>query len=338
MAENEYNLKFEQLCQHLQLGDLVGTPERLTGGLLHRIYEVKTTLGKYAIKALNPEVMQRPQAINNFRNAEDIAQIAAKHVPAEPAKQFHGSSLQLLDQQYYLVFDWVEGRSLKLNEVNLTHSERMGSILAEIHKTDFSELGLVKVEHSRAHPIDWNSLLRQGIQYETAWVQLLHDNIERLYDWDSWANASANLLELNNVISHLDLDAKNVLWNEDGPILIDWEASGYIHPMRSLTETALYWSETELGTIERDRFIAFVRGYKNGIGAIQGDWRSVLESGYSGMLGWLAYNLKRSLPIGSNDEQEQQVGTEQVIGTIDALVRYADRIDEIEQWLIEESR
>jgi hypothetical protein len=126
----------------LQLGDLVNEPESLTGGLMHRMYAVVTTKGKYAIKALNPQIMIRPKAMQKIINSEKIANIAAKTVPALPAKQFNGSSIQQIDKQYYLVFDWVEGRSLKPSEINIFHCEKIGEIIAEIHMTDFSVLGI----------------------------------------------------------------------------------------------------------------------------------------------------------------------------------------------------
>jgi hypothetical protein len=56
------------------------------------------------------------------------------------------------------------------------------------------------------------------------------------------------------------------------------------------------------------------------------------------MLGWLEYNLKRSVWLECTDEQEQQMGTDQVTATINALARYADRISEIKQWLVDESK
>jgi hypothetical protein len=63
----------------------------------------------------------------------------------------------------------------------------------------------------------------------------------------------------------------------------------------SLSETAIYWSENKIGNIDKERFLAFVRGYKKKYGNIQVNWKKVLEAGFSGMLGWLEYNLKRWL-------------------------------------------
>jgi hypothetical protein len=45
----------------------------------------------------------------------------------------------------------------------------------------------------------------------------------------------------------------------------------------------------------------------------------VLLNGFLGKLEWLEYNLKRSLCIECTDEQEQQLSTAQVIGTINTM-------------------
>ena len=121
------------------------------------------------------------------------------------------------------------------------------------------------------------------------------------------------------------------MWNQDNPIVIDWEATGYINPMHELTETAVYWSENEMGNIDKERFLAFIGGYKKRYGILQANWRMVL--GFLGKLGWLEYNLKRSLWIECTTEEEQQMGTAQVTETINAISRYADIISALEEWL-----
>jgi thiamine kinase-like enzyme len=204
--------------------------------------------------------------------------------------------------------------------------------------TDFS---VVDIEENKPNMIkltDWNYYLQQGLKNNSVWVSLLNETIDQLYDWNAKANHATKLLASNTVISHGDLDSKNVMWDKDTPILIDWEASGHINPMQNLTETALYWSENETGNIVKERFIAFIRGYKQRFGPIQANWKMVLEIGFLGKLGWLEYSLKRSLLIECTDEKEQRMGTDQVTGTIKAIRRYAEKISEIESWLNVESR
>ncbi|WP_449602525.1 phosphotransferase [Paenibacillus sp. Marseille-Q9583] len=61
------------------------------------------------------------------------------------------------------------------------------------------------------------------------------------------------------VISHRDLDQKNVLWDElQIPIIIDWEAAGPIHPTQELIDVALYWSGFETGSVRKDAFYTLI--------------------------------------------------------------------------------
>jgi len=55
------------------------------------------------------------------------------------------------------VFDWVDGKSLKSNEINIVHCEKIDSILADIHRTDFSKLGIINDWSDNAQLIDWNA-------------------------------------------------------------------------------------------------------------------------------------------------------------------------------------
>lgn len=333
MSDIQYNLQFEKLCNILKLGEIVGIPKAITGGLLHRMYAIETTQGKYAIKALNPQIMLRPVAMQHFISSEGIVSIAANNIPALPAKRFNGTFMEEVDKQFYLVFDWVEGKSLKPKEINIVHCEKIGAILADIHMTDFSKLGLINDCSDNGQLIDWNYYLQKGEENNVVWVNLLLETIDKLYHWNAQANKSAKQLAADMVISHRDLDSKNVMWSEDQPLIIDWESAGYANPMQELTETAIYWSENETGNIDKERFLAFIGGYKKRYGTLQANWTMVLENGFLGKLGWLEYSLKRSLWIECTDEEEQQMGTGQVAGTINAIRRYAEIITELEKWL-----
>lgn len=336
MSVIQYNLQFEKLCKVMELGEIVGEPVTVSGGFLHRMYTIETTRGKYAVKALNPQIMLRPTAIQNFINSERISNLVGNNIPALPAKIFNGNSIQEIDGQFFLVFDWVKGKSLKVKEIDKVHSVKIAEILADIHMTDFSELTIVKDCTYNPQSIDWNYYLQKGQENNSEWVNLLLENINNLYDWTAQANESAKLLSSNVVISHRDLDPKNVMWIQDNPIIIDWECAGYVNPMQELIETAIYWSEEETGGIDKERFLAFLRAYRNRVGVLQANWRMVLTNGFLGKLGWLEYSLKRSLWIECTDAEEQKMGTAQVTGTINSILCYGSVISELEKWLNDE--
>ncbi|GAA0418903.1 hypothetical protein GCM10008934_07130 [Virgibacillus salarius] len=202
----------------------------------------------------------------------------------------------------------------------------MGSILANIHKTNFEDLDIEYGGINNGHLKDWYIYLKEGQEASSEWVGLLKENIDKLYEWDTKSKKATEILSKETVISHRNLDPKNVMWNQGRPMIIDWESAGYINPVQDLIETAVYWSDNGSQNIIEDRFLAFLEGYKNNYGELQADWILVLEAGYLGKLGWLEYNLKRSLRMGCSDEEEQKLGTTQVKETITELKQYDNSI------------
>ncbi len=113
--------------------------------------------------------------------------------------------MQEIDNQFYLVFDWVNGKSLKPDEINIVHCEKVGAILADIHMTNFSELGIINDYSSNAKLINWNYYLQMGQENNAEWINLLLGILDKLYYWNTQANKSARQLVSDMVISHRDL-------------------------------------------------------------------------------------------------------------------------------------
>lgn len=53
-------------------------PVCLKGGFMHKMYKVETEQGTYAHKLLNPFVMQRETAMENYSKAEQIELLLVK--------------------------------------------------------------------------------------------------------------------------------------------------------------------------------------------------------------------------------------------------------------------
>lgn len=333
MNDTQYNLNFNKLCSKLQLGELISSPKPISGGLLHRMYSIETTQANYAVKALNPQIMIRPSAVQNYMDSEKIANVAAEHIHAQPAKRLKGASMHNIDNQFYLIFDWIEGQCLEQDEVTINNSSLMGTILADIHKTDFRQLELDSSQVTNPKTIDWMFYLNKGKKENIEWIDILDSNIDKLYEWSTKAKKSSSMLASDKVISHRDLEPKNVMWKQGIPIIIDWESAGYINPMHDLVETAVYWSVGSTGSINKEKFLAFIAGYEKRVGSLTANWEVVLDHGFAGKLDWLEYSLKRSLWIECTDIEEQLVGTSQVIYTLEALKQYENMISEMKNWL-----
>lgn len=69
MDNSSYHINFSKLCEKYNLGQLTTEPEQpeqVHGGFLHRMYQLKTDKVEYAVKALNPQIMKRETAMNNY--------------------------------------------------------------------------------------------------------------------------------------------------------------------------------------------------------------------------------------------------------------------------------
>ncbi|MCL2446185.1 MAG: phosphotransferase [Oscillospiraceae bacterium] len=319
MNNTNYNLNFNLLCETLHLGALTGTPSPLAGGHLHRMFALQTQRGKYAVKALNPQVMQRSPAKADIENGERIARIAAAHGIAAP----HAKELTQIQGQYYLVFDWVNGAPRYHDAINETHCQTMGKLLAKLHDIDFSAVAL-QADEPADELIDWQP-----------YADILRDDLHDIYRWNEQLLAAQQRLPCHHVISHRDLEPKNVMWQDDRPIVIDWEAAGLVHPLCDLVETALAWARDEHHALSPTKFKAFVGTYHQHAPLTCDNWQAVLTISFGNHLGWLAYNCRRALGVECADQAEQTLGAQQVAETIALLRRVEIDMANILQWLTE---
>ena len=279
--------KLTKLCRLLQLGEIITPPAPVSGGLLHKMFRVETTRGVFAVKRLNPEVMTRPGALNNMRTGE-AANAAFEGFAAFDACASMGGVTQV-ESSYFIVYPWVEGRSVFPPEIKAEHCRVMGHVLGSIHQADGHIPGMEREAEVRP-PFDWSMA-----------------GDARLPCWDAAAREGLRRLRGMQVISHRDLDPKNVMWQGMRPCVIDWEAAGYVNPWQELIELLNYWADDE----EKAR--AMIAAYEEHMDLTDADWEAALAAGMDGMLGWLHYCLNRP------------GGEEQAANTLKELEQYEER-------------
>lgn len=323
--------KIKELLKLLDLGELKNLPKEVKGGLLHKMYCVITSKGKFAVKILNSEIMKRKLALQNTINSEKIASILKNNIPVAAALDIKGEQIHLLDGEYYMVFDWIEGNSVFPPYINEKHCERIGDILGKIHKLNSSVDG-VEPEQETVKLYDWDKYLllaKKQISQDRTWLALYEKSINDLKAWNEAVFAVKDILVNHMVISHRDLDPKNVMWNGMNPILIDWESAGYVNPYQELLEVINYWADDDKGGLVTSYIDALLAAYKkqNCSDCMENaDWEAVFAGSYAGMLGWLEYNVKRALGMEISGNDEIMLGVEQVKGTIKALNNYHAKI------------
>lgn len=310
---------FDLAAETLKLGKVIEKPVQITGGLMHKMFKVVTDEGRYIIKLLNPNIMKRPTAMDNYKIADNIEELLKQNnIPAVYALIFNGSKMQELNGQYYYVFEWYDGRSLKDNEIKSFHCQRIGGALARIHNIDLKNESF---ERNEIH-IDWQKYVGLAKDMNSPVYDIIKDNVDLFNYSMTKGNAAIKKIPPVKAICHNDMDSKNVMWFNDEFKLIDLECLGYSSPYLELFELALCWSGYETCNIDFKLFGAFFKAYfENTNLDADIDWEVMYYSNY-GRLEWLEYNIKRALMLECDTAEEQQIGISEVKETVEHIIYY----------------
>lgn len=312
----------EKLVIEAKIGTYIKEINKVSGGLSHRMYKVVTDKGIYAIKELNPGVMKRKEAFSNFVFSEKVAEIAIQNnVTAVGAIKINNEAIAKIENNYYMIFEWLDGRTLKADEVTEKHCEIIGEVLAKFHNINFTEIEDETRNNINLEYYDWNKYINLAEKNNKVYASLLKQNTYLLYKLNEKSIKALKYANKNLIISHTDLDRKNVMWQEYKPFIIDWEASGYINPTIELIQVAWYWSGGDIEDINYNKYHTLIKSYKKYYkGNIDKKIEELVYADNYGGLGWLDYNLKRSLCIENNYEQDEiKLAENEVIQSINEI-------------------
>ena len=321
---------FERICAELFLGELTAPPLRLHGGYTHRMFRLDTTAGCYAVKLLNPEIMARSDALDNYRTAEGFeALLEAENLPILPARVIGGQKMQCVDGQYLYVFDYFDGRALRDEEISPAHCAKMGAVLARIH-------GVQPLSHPQA---DGSSPMKGSLWRELAEALLTSADAtmegEALHAAAPMLEcATAAMTEANcrlprvTALCHNDMDPKNVLWQGEDFRIIDLECLGYADPRQEMLDLAISWAGMPA---QEARFKAFAQAYYAAGGARPADAAALYDSRRN-YLDWLAYNARRAL---FDDPEERRIGREQIRWSLEKIRQDVHQRAIILRWMAE---
>lgn len=319
-------MNLKNFCIGNNLGNVINI-SKLSGGLMHKMFKVETDKGIYAIKVLNPEVMSRSDAYNNFVVSETISNLVKNNgIIVSSALLINGNYLTKYDDMYYMAFDFINGKTLTDEEITIEHCRKIGKILSQIHSLDYQDLGLENKRVNYKRLYDWKSYITNPNFDDMSYKEEYLKNYEKYNSLLKKANERFNESNIETSICHNDMDPKNVMWDGMNPIIIDWESAGLSNPYRELLEDALCWSGFLSDNFNEERFTVVIDEYIK-TKPIKHQIYNTICGNLVGRFGWLKYNLERSLGICSNDAEEKKLAENEVIKTIDEINRYVELID-----------
>jgi Ser/Thr protein kinase RdoA (MazF antagonist) len=320
----EQTVFFEKLASALSLGCLTQRPRPVYGGYMHRMYRLDTTQGCYAVKLLNPEVMSRPEAMSNYRRAEALeAVLEQNRMPVVPAMVLGGKRMQCIEGQYCYVFPWVEHSALGWEEIEPMHCIVMGALLAQLHSLAIPE-GLPQFEPVQPETMthDWACLARKAESACPRIAPALLGHLPLLEAAQASYNRAVEALEPLCCICNADMDSKNVLWEQNRPLIIDLECLETGNPVNDLIQLSLSWAGGTVCRFDYGRLRAFLTAYRQRKALPPMDWSSLTGLGFS-WLDWLHYSLRRAFGETGGDDAERQLGLTQAVETLERIRYFA---------------
>lgn len=304
--------QISNICDQFHLGKALNNAVPVRGGLIHRMWRIDTSQGSYAIKELDATIMKRSGIYQSYIQSEQIAAILkTKQIPIATALLMNQTTpLYEVDGMVVMVFPWVEGKALILNQVTMEHAKQIGAIVASIHAANIKLMDLSIPDTHFISEEHWHSLVSEAISKKLSWAAVASTNLPHLIAWSSAYQKAQQQLCKHLVISHTDMDPKNVLWcNDTSPVLIDWEGAGLINPTADLMNVAIEWAGMTDHIFKEDIFSAVIEGYcNNGGSIIECDVYDALDGLIGGCLGWLKFNMCRSLDSTIFDVDAQKLG------------------------------
>ncbi|MDP1603841.1 MAG: phosphotransferase [Legionella sp.] len=303
------------ICTHFEFGKLLAPPERVYGGLLHKMWRFEVEKGVYAVKQLAASINLANKAlIDNYNLTEKIAScFIQREIPGVCAIE----PLFIINGRGYLIYPWVKAKPL--HALSEAHALQISEILARMHHIHLNIPEILAPQFD-SHSTNYvRELTKKSVDYQCSFSKLLEAQLDELLLANSAYQQAISVLKKHVVVSHGDLDQKNVLWDEnDRPVLIDWESARQLNPVYEIVNASLDWSgiTTEFNP---DLFTKMLKAYKKAGGSID---QLSYEASFYGVLGnwinWLVYNIERSC---TSDLSEQTIGTEQVMQVLPTISR-----------------
>jgi len=310
-----------KIVEHYHLGNIISDPRILKGGLLHQQWKLITSQGNYVIKQLNPEIITKHDAFNRYRISERIAEAYSNIINVVCATVVNNDPLFTVDNHTFMLFPYINAVHINQNEIEMKHVINISDALATMHTAHIKidnppEAEDIFIDLSEIHGL---TKKLQSIQPDI--TNKLQNTSQLIISMMNDYKKHKSSLLTNTIISHRDLDAKNVIWDKNNQYyIIDWESAGLINQIFDLLSTAVYWSMNGEYMIDTNYYHSFIQNYLNKTSiAIDNDqFKASYVALLATWINWLFFNFNRILNQDENSA-EYNVAVKESVSTLTAI-------------------
>lgn len=319
------------------LGGTVGEMVEVSGAWSNRAYRLTVGEHAYAVKE-----MRNPWGAAGWRDwlseawrfellALEAGVRAPEPVP-NPEDRTCLATVPLVDatrEAFVRVHRWVGGRPADLGPATEELARWSGETLALLHGLEhrppardlFPVLSFDSANR-------WADLVKEAESAGAPWASLMSDVATSVQSISALAREGGTCLD-DEVMTHGDVDQKNVVIGPNGPYLCDWDVAAPLVPRRELADVAMSMAAWN----RRDVARLVVSSYR----AAEGHAFELAPSdlGQSMMIGldWIVLNVQRALRARVENDDEAILGHRLVPALLERLPAQVDLAMHLDEFL-----
>jgi Ser/Thr protein kinase RdoA (MazF antagonist) len=269
----------------------------VAGAWSNRVYRLTTDGGSYAVKELlNPWREPRWLAWLDAAWRFELTALAAGIAMPAPVPGPSGGCVAWVEQRGSAepvpvrLHTWVEGTQPGPAPVTGPTANWAGRTLATLHLLGIraADRSLFPVPDTRTAD-EWPDLVSAARLARAPWADQLAAVRLAVAEIAALARAAGHRPG-DEVMTHGDVDQKNILLTADGPVLCDWDVAAPMVPARELADVAMSlagWEQQEIGR-------EVLRAYRAAGGPATGIRPCDLGQSLLSSLDWIALNVGRA--------------------------------------------
>ena len=308
-------MKISNLVSKYNLGNTLDL--EILNSSQNTVYKVTTDKGIYVIKEYSKDAISNYYYLKKRKEQIRISEILNdNNIKTIIPISYNNRRFIFYEDNYYLIYNYVTDKVRDSNEIDINNIKTLALIQSKIHKLNIKTSLPCSYKYI---DIDLDKQLRIAYKVNKELYKKLDSFKNELSMIIDNCNKYYKKMRNNLCVSHNDYKLLNILWNDDTPILIDFDATGLANPTCCLCESAFTFSNYK-SYINYDFYYEYLKSYLSNYGKINEDFMEAMYVSFNGKLQWLKYMF-------SKNHLKKNNYIDGTISMIDELMLYYYNID-----------